>query len=93
MIISILATSEPYMIKPPPTPTLMYIILLLSWIRVLVMVTIMVLMVICLIRLIKFLGNARNEMKLIRMEVGKIAEEVHLLRQELKGGESSIATS
>jgi hypothetical protein len=28
--------------------------------------------------------NAGKEQKLIRMEIGKLAEELHLLRQELK---------
>ena len=42
------------------------------------------LIIIGLIRLVRFLGTANKEMKLTRMEVGKLAEEVHILRQELK---------
>ena len=45
-----------------------------------------------LIQLIRFLASSRKEQKLIRMELGKVAEEVHLLRHKLnnKGeGESS----
>jgi len=38
-----------------------------------------------LVQLIRFLASARKEQKLTRMELGKVAEEVHLLRQELKG--------
>ena len=38
-----------------------------------------------LIQLIRFLASSRKEQKLIRMELGKVAEEVHLLRRELKG--------
>lgn len=43
------------------------------------------LIIIGLIRLVKYLGNAKNEQKLMRMELGKLAEEVHLIREDLKG--------
>jgi hypothetical protein len=39
------------------------------------------------------LGTANKEMKLTRMEVGKLAEEVHLLRQESKGGKDSNSSA
>ena len=48
------------------------------------------LIIIGLIRLVRFLGSAGKEMKLTRMEVGKLAEEVHLLRQELKATKNKI---
>lgn len=38
----------------------------------------------CVHRIGKFFDSGRKEQKLIRMELGKLAEEVHLLRQELK---------
>ena len=44
------------------------------------------LVIICLIRVARYFGSAGKEQKLMRMEMGKLAEEVHLLRQELKGG-------
>lgn len=44
------------------------------------------LVIICLIRVARYFGNAGKEQKLIRLELGKVAEEVHLLRQELEGG-------
>ncbi len=47
------------------------------------------LVIICLIRIARFFSSAGKEQKLIRLELGKVAEEVHLLRQELKGGKSS----
>lgn len=47
---------------------------------------IVALIIICLIRVSRYLMTAGKEQKLIRMELGKLAEEVHLLRQELKGG-------
>ena len=34
--------------------------------------------------MVRYLGTAGKEQKLIRMELGKLAEEVHLIRQELK---------
>ena len=39
-----------------------------------------------IVRLIKYLGSARTEQKLIRMELSKLADEVGQIRQELKGG-------
>lgn len=46
-----------------------------------------------IIQLIRFLASSRKEQKLTRMELGKVAEEVHLLREELKGkGESESPT-
>ncbi|MBW8017412.1 MAG: hypothetical protein FVQ82_14620 [Planctomycetes bacterium] len=48
-------------------------------------VFIFALIIICLIRLAKYLGYAKNEHKLIRMELGKLAEEVHLIREDIKG--------
>jgi len=43
------------------------------------------LVIVCLIRVARYFGNAGKEQKLIRLELGKVAEEVHLLRQELRG--------
>lgn len=47
------------------------------------------LVIICLIRLSRYFLSAGREQKLIRMELGKVAEEVHLLRQEMKDGKAS----
>lgn len=52
-------------------------------------VFIFALVIICLIRVSKYFMNAGKEQKLIRMELGKLAEEVHLLRQEMKNGKVS----
>lgn len=49
-------------------------------------VFIFALVIICLLRVARYFSKAGNEQKLIRMELGKVAEEVHLLRQELKEG-------
>ena len=47
------------------------------------------LVIICLIRVARYFANAGKEQKLMRLELGKVAEEVHLLRQELKSDKSS----
>jgi hypothetical protein len=51
------------------------------------------LVIICLIRVSTYFRTAGKEQKLIRMELGKVAEEVHLLRQELKGGKKTDSSS
>ena len=40
------------------------------------------LIIITLIRVSRYFRNAGKEQKLLRIEMGKLAEEVHLLRQE-----------
>jgi len=45
---------------------------------------IIALVIICLIRVSRYFRTAGKEQKLIRMELGKVAEEVYQLRQELK---------
>ena len=45
----------------------------------------LVLVIAFLIRMIRYFKTAGNEQKLIRMELGKLAEEVQQLRHELKG--------
>ncbi len=50
------------------------------------------LVIICLVRVSRYFRTAGKEQKLIRMELGKVAEEVHLLRQELKDGKDSDST-
>jgi hypothetical protein len=51
-------------------------------------VFVFVLIIICLIRVSRYFRNAGKEQKLIRMEIGKLAKEVHLLRREMKGVEN-----
>jgi hypothetical protein len=51
-----------------------------------VYIFIFALVIICLIRVSRYFLTAGKEQKLIRMEIGKLAEEVHLLRTEIKGG-------
>ena len=51
------------------------------------------LVIICLVRVSRYFRTAGKEQKLIRMELGKLAEEVHLLRQESKGGKDSNSSA
>ena len=51
------------------------------------------LVIICLVRVSRYFRIADKEQKLIRMELGKVAEEVHLLRQELKDGRDSVPSA
>jgi len=46
------------------------------------------LIIIALIRFVKFLSSVPKEQKLLRMELGKLAEEVHQIRKELKDKEA-----
>ncbi len=43
------------------------------------------LIMITLLRVARFLNRVSKEIKLMRLELGKLAEEVHLSRDELKG--------
>ena len=49
-------------------------------------VFIFILAVMCLVDVTRYFSTAGKEQKLTRMELGKIAEEVHLLRQKLENG-------
>ena len=46
-----------------------------------------------LVRLIRFLGRTSKELKLTRIELGKLAEEVHLIRQKLQGGKDKESSA
>ncbi len=56
-------------------------------------VFIIALVIICLVRASRYFMNAGKEQKLIRMELGKVAEEVRLIRQELKGDKDSNSSA
>jgi uncharacterized membrane protein len=49
-----------------------------------VYVFIIALVIICLFRVMKYLEASGKEQKLIRMELSKVAEEVHLMRERLE---------
>jgi len=48
-------------------------------------VFIFALIIICLVRASRYFMTAGKEQKLTRIEIGKLAKEVHQLRQQLKG--------
>ena len=50
---------------------------------------IVVLIIIATAVFIRFLSSGIKEMKLMRMEVGKLAEELSLLRKDLKGNKQN----
>ena len=65
------------------------IVLLPALIVIVAYVFIFVLVIICLVRVARYFRTAGKEQKLIRMELSKLAEEVQLIRQELKGGKEN----
>jgi len=54
---------------------------------------ILALVIICLVRASRYFMTAGKEQKLIRMELGKLAEEVQLLRRELKSGKEGESSA
>ena len=50
---------------------------------------ILALLIICLFLASRYFLHANREQKLIRMDMGKLAEEVHLLRRQLKQDKDS----
>jgi uncharacterized membrane-anchored protein YhcB (DUF1043 family) len=57
---------------------------LMAWLPCIVGIAFWGFVVYGLIQLIRFLASARKEQKLIRMELSKLAEEVHQIRKESK---------
>ena len=71
-----------------------YGLILIQWILPLIPVAFFyVLFAVCIWRAAKYFGNAMKEQKLLRIEMGKLAEEVHLLRQEIKGGRKHVSST
>lgn len=54
---------------------------------------VIVLIIIAVVIFIRFLNSGMREMKLMRMEVGKLAEELRLLRNDLKGKRRSSSST
>ena len=61
-----------------PAGVFMFIVIILVYVGV------PVLIISLMIRLVKYLKTAGNERKLLRLELGKLADEVQQMRQELK---------
>ena len=49
-----------------------------------VFIALVALVIICIYRATAYFGSAKKEQKLLRIEMGKLAEEVHQIRRELK---------
>ena len=54
---------------------------------------VLVLIIIATVIFIRFLSSGMREMKMMRMEVGKLAEELRLLRHDLKGRKQSESST
>ncbi|MHC4546777.1 MAG: hypothetical protein ACYS9C_19855 [Planctomycetota bacterium] len=54
---------------------------------------VIVLIIIAVVIFIRFLSSGMREMKLMRMEVGKLAEELRLLRNDLKGNRRNSSSA
>jgi hypothetical protein len=59
------------------------------WLPAIFGIAFYILIAFCIYRAAKYFSSATREQKLLRMEMGKLAEEVHLMRQELKGDKDS----
>ena len=60
-------------------------LIIYQWIAPLIALGFLCLLFVCIYRAAKFFDRAGNEQKLLRIEMGKLTEEVHLLRCEIKG--------
>jgi len=89
ILLATLAEAEQY---TPPNST--YWLLFIQWIVPLIaLIAFFIPLVVCIWRAAKYFGSASKEQKLLLMEMGKLAEEVHLLRQEFKGDKSHDAST
>lgn len=68
-------------------------LILIQWILPILIVASYILLAVCIWRAAKYFGSAGKEQKLLRMEMGKLAEELHLMRQEFKGGKNGDAST
>jgi hypothetical protein len=48
-----------------------------------IFVAFLVLVISCLLRISRYFRNAGNEQKLLRLELGKLAEEMHQIREKM----------
>jgi hypothetical protein len=83
MIDSILALTTQYIV--PGTLMVLVVFAVYAFIFALI--------IICLIRVSRYFMTAGREQKLMRMELGKLAEDVHLIRQKLENHVESDETA
>jgi hypothetical protein len=68
-------------------------LILIQWVLELIPIAFYILLAVCIWRAAKYFGIAGKEQKLLRIEMGKLAEEFHLLRQEMKGGRKQVSST
>jgi len=66
----------------PPQPSIWLTVW--AWFPALIGLAFYVILAFCIYRAAKYFGTAGRDQKLLRIEVTKLAEEVHLLRQGLE---------
>ena len=71
------------------SPVSAHRLILVHWILPIPIAAFCILLAVCIWRAAKYFGIATKEQKLLRMEMGKSAEELHLLRRELKQDKGS----
>jgi uncharacterized membrane-anchored protein YhcB (DUF1043 family) len=72
----------------PPTGPVFWRVFIL-WLPAIFGIAFYILIAFCIYRAAKYFSSATREQKLLRTEMGKLAEEVHLMRQELKDSKDS----
>ena len=72
---------------PPHGPV--FWLLFIQWLSAIFGIAFWIFLAFCIYRAAKYFSSATREQKLLRMEMSKLAEEVHLLRQELKGNKDN----
>jgi len=80
IVLAILAEKGPY-----AQPESFSWQLVIHWIMPLIPIAAFYILIVCLWRAAKYYSDAGKEQKRLRMEMGKLAEEMHLLRREIKG--------
>ncbi len=70
---------------PSAPPQSVHWLLVYQWLVPLIGLGFFCLLFICIYRAAKFFDGAGKEQKLLRIEMGKMAEEMHLMRREMKG--------
>jgi len=85
-ILVVAQTAEPVVSPVLLQPPRAWVLAIFPCIMLLVGICFWGLVIFGLVKLIKYLSTAGKEQKLIRMELGKLADEVQQIRQELKAG-------
>ena len=75
-------------------PNSNYWLLFIQWIvPLIILIAFFIPLAVCIWRAAKYFGSATREQKLLRIEIGKMVEEVNLLRQEMKDGKKQLSST